>query len=49
MDSIEPLVAQDVARCLVFAYQQPPHAVINEIVIRPLNEMTSELSGLGDS
>jgi NADP-dependent 3-hydroxy acid dehydrogenase YdfG len=48
MDTIEPLAAQDVARCLVFAYQQPPHAVISELVIRPLNEPTNELPGFGD-
>ena len=49
MDTIEPLAAEDVARCLVFAYQQPPHAVISELVIRPLNEPTNELPGFGDS
>ncbi len=43
IESIEPLSAQDVARCLVFAFQQPPHAVISELVIRPLSEPTNEL------
>lgn len=49
MDTIEPLAAQDIARCLVFAYQQPPHAVISELVIRPLNEPTNALPELPDS
>jgi NADP-dependent 3-hydroxy acid dehydrogenase YdfG len=48
MDTIQPLAAADVARCLVFAYQQPPHAVISELVIRPLNEPTNELPGFSD-
>ena len=49
LDTIEPLTPEDVARCLVFAYQQPPHAVISELVIRPLNEPTNELPGLRDA
>jgi hypothetical protein len=32
----------------VFAYQQPPHAVISELVIRPLSEPANELPGIGD-
>ncbi len=49
MDTIDPLAPEDVARCLVFAYRQPAHAVISELVIRPLNEPTNELPGFGDS
>jgi NADP-dependent 3-hydroxy acid dehydrogenase YdfG len=47
METIDPLAPEDVARCLVFAYQQPAHAVISELVIRPLNEPTNELPGFG--
>jgi NADP-dependent 3-hydroxy acid dehydrogenase YdfG len=49
METIDPLAPEDVARCLVFAYQQPAHAVISELVIRPLNEPTNELPGFGET
>ncbi len=32
---IEPLQAEDIARAVMFAVQQPPHVDINEILIRP--------------
>jgi NADP-dependent 3-hydroxy acid dehydrogenase YdfG len=32
---IEPLVADDIARAVMFAVQQPPHMDVNEILIRP--------------
>ncbi len=32
---IEPLQADDIARAVMFAVQQPPHVDINEILIRP--------------
>lgn len=38
LDRIHPLAPEDVARALVFAFQQPPHVVISELVIRPLDE-----------
>jgi NADP-dependent 3-hydroxy acid dehydrogenase YdfG len=49
MDTIEPLAPEDIARCLVFAYQQPAHAVISELVIRPLSEPTNDLPGFADA
>jgi NADP-dependent 3-hydroxy acid dehydrogenase YdfG len=49
METFHPLAPEDVARCLVFAYQQPAHAVISELVIRPLGEPTNELPGFGDA
>jgi NADP-dependent 3-hydroxy acid dehydrogenase YdfG len=45
MDTIDPLEPEDVARCLVFAFQQPPGVVVSEIVVRPLSEPTNELPG----
>jgi NADP-dependent 3-hydroxy acid dehydrogenase YdfG len=38
IESIDPLLPLDVARAVVYAYQQPPHVVINEIALRPLNQ-----------
>jgi NADP-dependent 3-hydroxy acid dehydrogenase YdfG len=38
LERTHPLVPEDVARALVFAFQQPPHVVISELVIRPLDE-----------
>jgi hypothetical protein len=38
LERMHPLVAEDVARALVFAYQQPRHVVVSELVIRPLDE-----------
>ncbi len=32
---IEPLQAEDIARAIMFAVQQPPHMDVNEILIRP--------------
>lgn len=38
LERIHPLQPEDVARALLFAYQQPPHVVISELVMRPLDE-----------
>ncbi len=38
IESINPLQPADVARAVVFAYQQPPHVVITELALRPLNQ-----------
>ena len=37
---IEPLQADDVARAVLFAVQQPPHVDVNEILIRPTAQPT---------
>ena len=38
LEQIRPLDPEDVARALTFAYQQPPHVVISELVLRSLDE-----------
>lgn len=38
---LTPLVAEDIARCIVFAVSQPPHVNVDEIVIRPLDQATA--------
>ena len=40
-EGMTPLVADDIARCVVFAATQPPHASIDEIVVRPLDQADS--------
>jgi NADP-dependent 3-hydroxy acid dehydrogenase YdfG len=37
---IEPLQADDIARAVLFAVQQPPHVDVNEILIRPTAQPT---------
>jgi NADP-dependent 3-hydroxy acid dehydrogenase YdfG len=38
IEAIDPLLPEDVARAVVFAYQQPQHVVITELALRPLNQ-----------
>src|SRR5919202_4075332 len=38
IEAIDPLLPDDVARAVLFAYQQPAHVVINELALRPLNQ-----------
>ena len=35
LDEIEPLAPEDVARAVVFAFQQPERVAISEVVVRP--------------
>jgi NADP-dependent 3-hydroxy acid dehydrogenase YdfG len=41
IESIDPLKPVDVARALVYAYQQPPHVVIHELSLRALTQPES--------
>lgn len=43
LDAIEPLTAEDVARAVVYAYQQPAHVAVTEIVVRPQQQLLPEL------
>ncbi len=38
---LEPLVAQDVAECILWALGRPAHVNIDEIVVRPRDQATS--------
>ena len=38
IEAINPLQPDDIARAVVFAYQQPEHVVITELGLRPLNQ-----------
>jgi 3-hydroxy acid dehydrogenase/malonic semialdehyde reductase len=40
---VKPLVAEDIADCIVFAVTRPPHVDIDEIVIRPIAQAASWL------
>ena len=41
IEAIDPLRAEDVARAVVWAYQQPERVVITELGLRPLNQPES--------
>ena len=38
IESIEPLQPEDVARAIVYAYQQPAHVTVTEVALRPRNQ-----------
>ncbi len=43
LDDIEPLTAEDVARAVAFAFQQPDRVAISEIVVRPRQQLLPRL------
>jgi NADP-dependent 3-hydroxy acid dehydrogenase YdfG len=40
---VKPLVAADIADCIVFAVTRPPHVDIDEIVVRPVAQAAAWL------
>ena len=38
LERVTPLTPTDIARSMVFAFQQPPHVAVNEIAIRPMGQ-----------
>jgi NADP-dependent 3-hydroxy acid dehydrogenase YdfG len=38
LSRVNPLTGADVGRAMVFAFEQPEHVVINEIVMRPMGQ-----------
>jgi NADP-dependent 3-hydroxy acid dehydrogenase YdfG len=40
---VKPLVAADIADCIVFAVTRPPHVDIDEIIVRPIAQAASWL------
>jgi NADP-dependent 3-hydroxy acid dehydrogenase YdfG len=38
LDAVEPLVPDDVAEAIAYAYAQPPHVVVSELTIRPIRQ-----------
>jgi NADP-dependent 3-hydroxy acid dehydrogenase YdfG len=38
---LDPLVAEDIAECVLFAVSRPAHVDIDEIVVRPVRQATS--------
>jgi NADP-dependent 3-hydroxy acid dehydrogenase YdfG len=40
---VKPLVAADIAECIVFAVTRPPHVDIDEIVVRPIAQAAAWL------
>jgi NADP-dependent 3-hydroxy acid dehydrogenase YdfG len=42
LDAVVPLQPEDVARAVVYAYQQPPHVTVSEIAVRPQDDGDTE-------
>ncbi len=40
---MQPLTADDIAACIVWAASQPPHVNIDEIVVRPRDQAAATL------
>jgi NADP-dependent 3-hydroxy acid dehydrogenase YdfG len=43
LEQAEPLTAEDVARAVVYAYQQPERVLVSEITLRPLHQVLPQL------
>lgn len=42
-EGLEPLRAEDVAECILWALDRPPHVNVDEIVVRPRDQATATL------
>jgi hypothetical protein len=38
LEAVDPLAPEDVARAIVFAFEQPEHVVLSELTIRPVRQ-----------
>jgi NADP-dependent 3-hydroxy acid dehydrogenase YdfG len=38
LEAVEPLAPEDIARAIVFAFEQPEHVVLTELTIRPVRQ-----------
>lgn len=43
LDEIEPLAPEDVARAVVYAFRQPAHVAVSELVVRPRQQLLPRL------
>ena len=43
LDEIVPLTAEDVAEAVVFAFRQPQHVAVSEVVVRPQRQLLPSL------
>jgi NADP-dependent 3-hydroxy acid dehydrogenase YdfG len=43
LEAIEPLTAEDVAQAVVYAFSQPPHVAVSEVVVRPQRQQLRQV------
>jgi NADP-dependent 3-hydroxy acid dehydrogenase YdfG len=43
LEEIVPLTAEDVARATVYAFRQPEHVAVSEVVVRPQRQLLPRL------
>ena len=47
LESTEPLLPEDVAEAILFAWRQPPHVVVSEVTVRPLRQRLPDFGANG--
>ena len=47
-DGVQPLQAEDIARCAVFALEQPPHVCIDDMLVKPTAQAAATVVYRGD-